>query len=365
MVSNEYGFFICIVTQDGNVLNAVPISVDWGPACQSAVLEGIRSGRLPHTLSLADAATIEPVWNARLGHPFITGFRALIDGNGAGPVVEQFSVVYFHALAQQVASVFVKQGALAAGETFNYIVMAQPHDDAAISPPSPTFDVVADTTTLPFVSSALDAFVSDAAAKGPTRDGLMPAFLHDAVLDDCLQRFEAEQDTETGGILVGRLHLDASRSAVFTEVTGHVPARYTESSSASLTFTARTWADVQATIARRGAREVVLGWWHTHPSAMFRTEKSRGADSDGAARGVSTLFFSSCDAALMRTCFPAAYSVALVLGDSGNGESDHALFGWCKGCLVRRGYHLIETEHSADVCAAAAPPPEEGRTGPS
>ena len=57
-----------------------------------------------------------------------------------------------------------------------------------------------------------------------------------------------------------------------------------------------------------------------------------------------TDYFSKQDRLLHRTVFPAAYSTALVVSELEEDLQSFALFGWRRGTIVPRGYHLLREE---------------------
>lgn len=74
----------------------------------------------------------------------------------------------------------------------------------------------------------------------------------------------ASQDTsnERGGILLGTVE-EGDEEIVYIEAM--IPARYTDSSSASLKFTHETWSDVYQVKDRLYPGKKIVGWYHTHP----------------------------------------------------------------------------------------------------
>jgi len=51
-------------------------------------------------------------------------------------------------------------------------------------------------------------------------------------------------------------------------------------------------------------------------------------------------FFSSQDEALHRTVFPKAFSLALVVSEIAEDDRRIALFGWRRGRVEQRGFHI-------------------------
>jgi proteasome lid subunit RPN8/RPN11 len=122
---------------------------------------------------------------------------------------------------------------------------------------------------------------------------------------------EAHRDVEVGGLLAGEVY--AEGGAYLIRVTEALPALYTRSSAADLTFTARTWLDL---LGRRGGRpdRMTVGWYHTHPGW-----------------GV---FLSGADLFTHHSFFGGPWYLALVI-DPHSGEQ--GVFAWDGERVVRCG----------------------------
>ena len=104
---------------------------------------------------------------------------------------------------------------------------------------------------LPLAGAPLASFFGNSVPAGPDEPvGRLPVFLPRRVLDEAVESARQAGDVETGGVLVGKLRRDsgghAAASEIFVEITAQVPAPHTLSQSTKLTFTAETWAAVQA-----------------------------------------------------------------------------------------------------------------------
>ncbi|MEE8141581.1 MAG: hypothetical protein V3T77_00635, partial [Planctomycetota bacterium] len=184
--------------------------------------------------------------------------------------------------------------------------------------------------------------------QGPASAEGMPLLMPQHVLEETQALKDQAGGCETGGALIGHLRRDVSRFEVFLEVTAQVPALHTEAKSMSLTFTPDTWTAVQNAIDVRGAGELMVGWWHSHPARIWcqDCEPSRW-QSCPLARS----FFSSSDRNFHRMVFPRAYSVAHVVGDqvleNRTWQNFHAVYGWQRGTLQQRGYYEMERPRAA------------------
>jgi hypothetical protein len=83
---------------------------------------------------------------------------------------------------------------------------------------------------------------------------------------------------------------------------------------------------------------------------MFKSDEAEQSTQDNST--LNTVFFSSYDVGVTRTCFPAAYSIALVMGESLDGVQSWGLFGWHRGELQKRGCHVLD---SGDLTTSVEP----------
>ena len=122
---------------------------------------------------------------------------------------------------------------------------------------------------------------------------------------------------ETGSFLVGDyVQKDGATCAI---VTGFIDARYTDASSASLTFTHKTWSYVSEQLEQRFPGLRILGWHHTHPNY-----------------GV---FLSEYDLFIQENFFNLPYQVAYVVDPV---RSHTGFFAWKQGRVCPlSGYYVF------------------------
>ncbi|MBN2491654.1 MAG: hypothetical protein JXQ29_12465 [Planctomycetes bacterium] len=322
-------------------------------ALECLEFEAVRKGRLPPELGRRAHWSAAPVWDSALGEPFVAAVELELLGATAGPGPSadraplggcRLCTHTFQLFAQDAVHALVRAGRLGAEERVVYRLVAYavaPGEEAARprAAAAPTFRTV--PQPLPLEPSRLDALLADAEVCGPPHDDEMPLLLWPHVLEEAAVRTAAAGGVETGGILVGRLHRDPRGPEILAEVTAQIPARHARAGSKHLEFTPETWTDVAQALALRGAGELMLGWWHSHPARTWC------GDCEPARRLACPLargFFSAADRRLHQTVFPRAYSVALVLGDRVRNdltwERYHDVYGWSRGDLQPRGYHL-------------------------
>lgn len=162
----------------------------------------------------------------------------------------------------------------------------------------------------------LDAALAGAGASPAADEGVTVA-IERAALDAALAHLGQHPD-EQGGLLLGEVYAageDPSTTRVVV-VTQAVPSRDFDGTGVSLRMEAGVWNDARA---RLGERELVVGWYHSHPGL-------------GA-------FFSGTDRRTQRAFFPHAYSVGWVidplLGEAavfvGAESADPACVVYCAG----------------------------------
>ena len=123
-------------------------------------------------------------------------------------------------------------------------------------------------------------------------------------------------------------------------MTAQVPARHTDATNASLTFTSDTWTAVQTAVALRGGQELIAGWWHKHPNFAAKS-CAKCPEERRRHCPMSKPFFSETDVHMQRTVFPRAYQTALLLSDMGEEAFDVRFYGWRHGSVVSRGFEIV------------------------
>jgi proteasome lid subunit RPN8/RPN11 len=337
----HYQYTLDILSKESRPLDRVVLAPDWTPALEWVRFEGIREGRLP-AVTAAVPGVVEPVWDGRVGEPIVAAFRAVVRAEGGGEVAREIPKTYVRGLAQQASAQLVERGVLQAGDSFRYVISAflAPRPD---EPRSDGFSVEEIVQPLPLADAPLSFFFGHSVPAGPDEPaGRMPVFLPRWVLGEAVELARQAGDVETGGVLVGKLRRDSGGHAaareIFVEITAQVPASHTLSQSTKLTFTAETWAAVQAAVTLRRQNELMLGWWHFHPDfcRLRNCPVERRAGCPGASP-----FFSAEDVHLHATCFPSAYHVALLVSDRTPEGMTWSVFGWSQGMVGARGFHVL------------------------
>jgi len=247
-----------------------------------------------------DPARVEiaPVWHSSHGRPFIEGVGAT-DGDGGQRIA--IGTTVYSPDARRASSRLVLEKLLEEGQSYSYRVAAHP----------------APAGTAPRLEEILDDYpVTE--AEGNERDA-------------------SSTRPETGGVLFGRLtRQTAATSKPYLDITFLSPAEAGRAAHDSFQFTPGSWNRAREHLAERNENEVFAGWFHSHPDFC-------NPECPPEKRAVCPLrkpFFSNDDILLHETIFPAAWSVGLLVADSGDTRIP-ALFGWRDGMVRRRGFHII------------------------
>ncbi|KKL99769.1 hypothetical protein LCGC14_1811100 [marine sediment metagenome] len=338
-MESTHRYVMSVYREDRTPITQVPADMDWFPAGQCARFEGIRRGCLSPDGAVQTA--IEPVWHPAAGEPYVDGVRVEVSQAGAEAYRYDVPLLYFELLAKQVSAQLVQQSELAAGEYYRYVVAAYPCQPApAEATPAKGLVVESITPPLPLTEAPLEEFITGAAAVAQPDPLDMPAILHERVLAEATELASKAAPYETGGILIGHLHRDLASGEIFLVITAQIPAEHTGTPHMTkLTFTPQTWSAGQAAIDLRGRDELTAGWWHSH-TYMAETCKDCRKAKEGSCQ-VDAAFMSADDIQLHRTCFPGAYSIALVVGQSPCSGTTRSVFGWKQGMVTARGFHVL------------------------
>lgn len=171
----------------------------------------------------------------------------------------------------------------------------------------------------------------------------VPVFFRSEVLREAASQAAAAGELEAGGILLGSLKRDVGAGDLVLQVAAQIPALEAIADHASLRFTPKTWQAVAAAIGRRGAHEQVVGWWHSHPAALWPCSPCPPARR--ATCRSNRALFSAMDVAFHRAAFQSAHQVALLLSFLGDPAPRCDLFGWNRGRIRPRAYFTIGESH--------------------
>jgi hypothetical protein len=342
MLKNDYLYSLLLYRADGSALGSAKVTVDWEPAAEWARFQHARQGTVP--MYGEDAASIEPVWD-KVGEPYVKGFRVVYESGGRKAATD-FGTSYFGDVAGQTSAEFVRRGKLEAGDTYLFQTVAFAKNGNGNHRADGIFlEVVEEKPVLEFVESDLVGFRRGSSTMGLVDEADMPVFVPQRVLDEAEDQTRARRGSETGGVLIGRLHSDTSVPEIFAEVTAQIPAEHTLGTNAKLTFTAETWSAASTAIRLRNQGEIYLGYWHSHPVFDWCRGKGCSLEKQKTCH-LAKDFFSEDDVAVMRAVFPRAYSIGIVANDTAFADVNFSLFGWREGRIHPRGFYLLEEPHA-------------------
>jgi hypothetical protein len=401
---NSWVYAVLYKDQEGRDLGSLAVEPDFAPAREGALFNAIRSGLVPPVLGEARTRVVpvwdgelgapivkeacvivppEPGPGGTIDADIDADIDANIDTNIDANADDEAAAVHeripaqadlFRQLAQTGSREMIARGVLREGQSFSFEIAAYPvshsagysaahpaaHSAAhsAIHPaqiPAPIgepgasrasddgagFDFEDDGERLLLRERQIEELAAGARPAGHDADpGDVRAFYPEHVLSATFAHAESSGDKETGGFLLGFLERTPGHPEIFVEVTAQVPARHTDATNASLTFTSDTWTAVQNAVELRGRNELIVGWWHKHPNFAEKTCE-RCPEERRRNCPMSRPFFSATDVHMHRTVFPRAYQTALLLSDMGKDALDVRLYGWRHGAVVSRGFEIV------------------------
>jgi hypothetical protein len=340
MSATEYRYALEIFREDGTPIGQVPVSVDFEAARECALFAGMRRNSLAID-EITGNSSILPLWHPDDGRPYLDGFRVAFDGE-AGETADDFTggfaTDYFRPAARKASVGLVAEGRLKEGEHFRFRTLAFPAPvggDSAAATSREARDV---SPPLDLRETRLADLMEGALTSGTVDAEDFPVFLPSRVLEEVRELSRGAGAHETGGFLVGHLHRDGSLPEIFAEITAQIPARHVISDTSRLTFTQATWTEAQGMLDLRQRGEQWLGWWHRHPCREWC--KNCSIESQRVCH-LANDFFSEHDRQVHQAVFSRAFNVALVLNDVAFSDATYSLFGWRRGGMEPRGFHVL------------------------
>ena len=338
-MNTTYQYAAEVYNSTSEYLGRVPIQVDWEPAEQWARFLAVQQGMLPPCGARA-AASVRPIWHSKLGRPYTDGFQVRIHTGNHGDVASRFEAEYFREAAERASGHFVASARLKTGDKFRFFVSAT-REAPRKAPARSRFDSDGVTLTYSLRGGSVKKFLKASSTRGVVRERDIPVFIPSHVLAETAALARQADEKETGGILIGYLYRDPEAREIFSVITAQVPATGARGDSSRLEFTAEAWTEMRAKLDRRDRGESIGGWWHSHPVNVWcrqcPLERRKICSLAGG-------FLSSHDRTLHRTMFPHAYGLALVVNHLAASVQTHSVFGWRRGMLEPRGFHVLDVE---------------------
>jgi proteasome lid subunit RPN8/RPN11 len=329
--------------ESGRRLHEEPLhDTELARARWAACWEALRAGRVPDFEPGQSGCPIEPVFaDPGGGSPRATGFIVGVPTPGGDRHCVTFDSSYFGGHARRIVAELVQRGVVQTGAKLGYRLTACPVWNGDTQTDGAGFTLDGATATVAIRPASRRSLGHEESWDSPAAEQF-PVLIHRRVIDDALAEAQAAGDDEAGGFLLGHVCRDDTSCEVFLQVTCLVPAQHTEASSTSLTFTPESWAHARRLSELRGAGEILVGWMHSHPF-RFCAECPVPAPPECIAK---ILFFSSDDLFLMEAAFPQPYTVGLLAGveprlEAALGHPPVRLFGWERGSVQARGFHVV------------------------
>jgi hypothetical protein len=338
----QYRFAVVLSREDGQVLRQVELAPDFEPLHEALRFSGLRSGALAGDENDVELS-IQPVWDATRGEPFVHALHARLLRRGRFLGIETtVAARYFTAAVQGLARQWVREGIIASTRGGRYSIAALPGTaggdgeagdaDGELVWCKPC---IIPRALAPLIQAA--TFLGPPPVAGPGDH--YPVFIPQCVCDELSEETRSAGAAEIASILIG--HLCRNASTLFAQVTAQLPVRGSRASSTSFSFSPASWQGVAADLSRRGHGEQIVGWAHSHPAVHWcqadcSTEARRACDWQRP-------FFSVDDCVVQRTVFHQAFCVALLLTRTVDAVALN-LFGWRGGLIEERGFFLLREQ---------------------
>jgi hypothetical protein len=176
----------------------------------------------------------------------------------------------------------------------------------------------------------------------------MPVVVSRSLIEESCEEARRHPDREIGGLILGDVHRDPANGQVFVHLRCLASGEgTTESSKASVTFTADSFAKARGLIALRASQgmppETIVGWMHSHPF-RFCAECPLPTSPECIKK---VLFYSDDDVQLMESTFYQPFMVGLLAGvepklEGALGHLPVRLFGWTSGEVKPRGFEVVD-----------------------
>lgn len=341
---DEYRFQLELADESGDWVREEPLGRhDFKSAVYAACFERVRQGILAEYSPHIETARIDPVFSDATDRaPYAAGFRIAEGAHGHNDPGMGFSLTYFGSRASRIRSQLVRQEQIPDASQLRYYLSAyldqcRPHDRSRspISLDATTFHVP--------LREKRRAELGDAETWDNPDPADVPVLVARSLLAEAIDESQRAPDREIGGVLLGHVCREPATGEVFVEVTCLVSGEETvQSTQTTVTFTPETWLLARQVINLRGAGEIMVGWYHSHPFRLCQE-----CTLPAPAKCVNKiLFYSQDDVQVMETTFDQPYMVGLLAAvdtrlERSLGHAPVRLFGWRKGEIHARGFDVI------------------------
>ncbi len=153
---------------------------------------------------------------------------------------------------------------------------------------------------------------------GSIRDGSLPIFIFESVLEEILDYSESDLCRELGGFLVGGVFEDERK---YIEIRHFLPATDASSNVASLKIDYDVWSQLHRRLEQQHPNDILVGWHHTHPG-----------------HGV---FLSGYDRFIHRNYFDQPWHVAMVVDPK---RQEFCFFQWQDKEIAECGFVCVSED---------------------
>ena len=101
-------------------------------------------------------------------------------------------------------------------------------------------------------------------AVGKVNEGDLKVYIHQNAYKEISEYSSSDISKELGSILIGD-YLQ-SNGVTYVLISDFIEAKFTKSSSSTLTFTHETWNDIHCEHENNFPNKRIVGWQHTHPN---------------------------------------------------------------------------------------------------
>jgi proteasome lid subunit RPN8/RPN11 len=152
-------------------------------------------------------------------------------------------------------------------------------------------------------------------------NGHIKIYIEKTALEGLEQHLSSDKNNELGGVLTGyncKLHSGES----FIVIRNYIKAGFTNSSVSRLTFTHKTWEQINNELENKYPDEIILGWYHSHPG--------------------HSVFLSDYDVFIQKNFFNLEFMVAYVFDPT---ITQRGFFFWNSDKIEKaKGFYIISNE---------------------
>lgn len=345
--TDTYRFRLDFNDEERAPVHSEPIpEAEFQRAIAEACFAGFRQGLFPTYDPQWDQALIEPRFADEADSARTEGFRVHLPRPEGETYSHDFPIGYFSARASRMRAGIVRDRNWPTDRPL-YFTLGAYLDDGVRQVASNSLVLESASLAVPIRGGSLGGYGIREAWDNP-QPTEMPVVVSRSLLEEACEEANRYPDREIGGLILGDLHCDAANGQVFLRLKCLASGEgTTESSKASVTFTADSFAKARRLIALRASQgmppEIIAGWMHSHPF-KFCAECPLPTPPECVKK---VLFYSDDDVQLMESTFYQPFMVGLLAGvepklEGALGHLPVRLFGWSNGEVKPRGFEVVD-----------------------